>query len=595
MAEKLSLTESWVCALAAVLPWLAVAASYALSQQLLLGTYFLIGSFVFVAVLRMDARSRDGLLMFVIWCLSVSLLMSAAMISDNLVGYDIHMEYHVFLQVLQSGKWAAQSTNLYNSVISISILPSAIALVSALDAVPIFRFVFPAIYSLLPVFLYKVYRKILTQRYAFLSVFLFMSFGLDGMISLAREEVAEVLLVVLLLILLSRKLSGRSLGTLAAMILTVGLVAAHYSIAYLYLFLVIFATVVSVVFRRRDVALCGSMIMLMTVITCLAWYAYVARGEAIAALSRNASIIAKGIVEDFFASSARPQAVVNAVGFTGMSGILHDMNRATLYLIQFFLILGFLGILLKRGKNEMERKMLPLMVVAFMFIGSAVVLPFFAATLQLSRIYHVALLFASPCLLYGVNVLDSLARLVVSHFDKISHVRIRTGFSAKSILTVGLLFSYFLFTSGWVWAVSVDRPTSLQLDFERFLTSPDVGLNAVYFDAYTVPKDIAAARWLLAYHSNSRTICADIIARYHVLNSYGEFERQGPTLPGCGHCAHCGYPNSYVFISEFNSLHGVGEASHKPPSYDRFAISEISTELSIMARIYSDGGATVYA
>jgi uncharacterized membrane protein len=567
----------------------AGAASYTASRQLLLGAYFLIGSLAFIVVLRIGKQDEDILFMFVIGSLSLSLLMSAVLISDNLLGYDIHNEFYFFLRVLRSGKWETQFTNLYNSVTSITILPSVIALVSGLDGVSVLRFVFPAVYSVVPVFLYKLYREIASPRSAYLSVFLFMSFYYDNRISLARMEVAEVLLVVLLLVSFLPRMRRVHSSTFAAMILTVGLVAAHYTMAYLYTSFVIFASVVAAIFRRRVLALYGSIMLLLTVVTLLAWYAYVAGGAGVAALSRDFSMIFNGIIEDFFAPDTRPQVAVQALSFQGMPGILHDVNRATLYLVQLCLIIGFLAFLLKREKSEAERKMLPLMVVAFIFICSAVTLPFFAATLQLGRIYHIALLFASPCFLYGVGVLDSSLGLVGSFLSKVLHMRLCIRFSARSALAAGILFSCFLFTSGWAWAVSMDVPTSLVLDSERFLVSSDVRLNAVYFMDYTVPEDIAGARWLLTYHSSPRPICADIIARWHVLNSYGEFPREGPTLPRC-----YGYSNPYVFISEFNNLRGVGQASAKPPSYDRFPMSEISAKLSIKNRVFSDGGAVIY-
>jgi uncharacterized membrane protein len=509
------------------------------------------------------------------------------MISSNLRGYDIHPEFQTFSDVLRTGRWEPQFSNFYSSVISISILPTIMAVVPGLEGVSVLSLLFPAVYSVLPVFLYKVYRKILTPRSSFLSVFLFMSFFYDEMPQVARQEVAEVLLVVLLLIFLSPKMRETSSGTLAAIILTVGLVAAHYSLAYLYVFLVISGWVVAAIFRRRDLSMCSSMMLLMTVVICFAWYAFSAGGVAVAGLAHDFSVITRGMIEDFFATSARPPEVNLALGLTGMPGILHDLNRGILYLVQLCLVLGFFALLSKRQKSETERRLLPVMAVGFAFIGSAVVLPFFYATLELSRIYHLSLLLMSPCFVYGTRLLGSLLGLLGSFTGGLRNVWIRAFSFAKWVPVAAIVFSCFLFTSGWVWAVSMDRPTSLVFDSERLLKSSDVRLNAIYFGSYTIDADIAGARWLGTHYLNTRPVCGDTISNHHVLTSYGEFPQEEQVLPWCN------ISRSYVFVSEFNNLRGVGQADHRPPD-NIFPMSEISGKLVEKNRIYSDGGAVIY-
>ena len=123
--------------------------------------------------------------------------------------------------------------------------------------------------------------------------------------------------------------------------------------------------------------------------------------------------------------------------------------------------------------------------------------------------------------------------------------------------------------------------------------SPEVNISATYYNSYTVLKDIECARWLRTYHSSSFQMCADKIARYHVLNSYGEFPREGRTLPSCYVCSNCSYGNMYVFISEFNNLRGVVQEEVDSPSH-MLQTSEIMPKLIVMNRIYSNGGAVIY-
>jgi uncharacterized membrane protein len=577
-------SELTVCAFIA-LSWVTVAASFMARTQLLLVIYFLIGSSAFLAVLQLNKNDQDTVFMFVIECLSLSLLLSSALASDYLRGWDVHQEYQVFIGAFQSGIWTSQFSTLYSSVISISILPSVIASVSGLDGLTIFRFVFPVLYSILPVLLYKVYRNILAPKFAYLAVFLLMSSYYDQLISLARQEVAELLLVVLLLIFFSPKIRNRLSGAVATVVLTMGLVMSHYTTAFLFVLLVIFSFVVAVISRHRDVSLFNSSTLLLTGVAVFGWYTFVAGGIAVARLGSALSNVANGVITDFLNPSNRPTQVAQLIGQGVTSGFLHDINRAVASIVVLCLILGFFALLCKRRKSTAEWKMMPLTTLGFILIGSVVILPSFGASLQFSRLYHYSLLFVSPCFAYGVNLLASPLENLRPAFAKVLHLRVRRRFPTKSVLAACILLSYFLFVSGWVWAVSMDRPTSPILDSQRMQTSPDIVLAAQYFDSTTVAEDVAAAQWLSVYHSD-RPICSDIPAQYQVLNSYGEFPRNGPSLPRCS-----GVKNAYVFLREFNNLRGVGSAIPEGPP--DFSISTISLKLNAINRIYSDG-ATIY-
>jgi uncharacterized membrane protein len=157
----------------------------------------------------------------------------------------------------------------------------------------------------------------------------------------------------------------------------------------------------------------------------------------------------------------------------------------------------------------------------------------------------------------------------------------------------GILFSYFIFNSGWAWAVTLDRPTSHILEPERFRYSGDATLTADYYHDFTTPPDIMAAQWLSYYRANGPPVCADHTERYGVLNSYGGFPRYGPnateTIP-----YECDFPRSYVFLGEYNSLFGVVETTLQPPDFGRLSISVMSSKLTPKDRIYSDAAALIY-
>jgi uncharacterized membrane protein len=420
----------------------------------------------------------------------------------------------------------------------------------------------------------------------------------DEMTQLGRQEVGEVILLLLIWLLLSGEKSSRhnmARGVIA-ILLTVGLVTSHYSLAFIYLAFIVFSSVISLIVRRT-VALANSQLVLMTIVATLSWYVFVAGGVAILQFNQVSAKVVEGVLVDFFTPTSRPTGVLLALGLVpGMSGILHELNRITQYVVQFCLILGIIVFARKRQMTRAEREMLPLMMMAFVFLVAAVALPFFASALQLTRIYHIALLFIAPCFVYGVEQIDSASRRIASFVKRFLCFRVRlpgslpTGVKVKWVLAATILFSYFLFTSGWVWTISLDRPESVILDSGRMRGSGDPYLVAWYYDDLTALPDIMAAQWVRQGLATDRALCADVIAKFNVLTSYGGFPREGPNSVKTIRQA-CVLAKSYVYLSEYNSVGGFLYDERRSGFLDRFPISDIWSKLIVKNRVFSDGAA----
>jgi len=564
------------------------ASSYSGIRGLLLVLFPILGSTVLMAITRItpDAAHRDACYRITIGCVSVSLLLAASMMSDTLHGYDIHQEFSIFSQVLASGSWQAETNLTYNSALSISLLPSIISVVTSLDGLPIFQVILPLLFALTPIILYSIYRRFLVPEAAFLSVFLLMSYPgfYEELVQMGRQEIGELLLVILLWVLLCRVGAGPS-RTIVLTVLIFGLVTAHYSLGYLYLVLIGLSVTASSVLRRVP-QLCSYVVVALSAVVAFSWYVFVASTSAFISLSGFLFYVGTGIVRDFFSPSSRPLILIQALGLApGVPGVLHDANRITQYLVQVFLLIGYAALILKRRKSLAERAFLPLMTLGFLLLGAAVVVPYFGEGLNLSRFYHLSLLLISPSFVYGAQALQSIVGRANRY---LRHGPARMGLNLKWVIAASVLLLYFLFTSGWVWAVSMDRPTSLILDRERMLQYPGLSTKIAYYGEFSVSRDIAAARWLKFHNTYERPICADYVSRYHVLNSYGELPRQGPTLP-----SDCSFAYSLVFLSELNTVYQVGTIW--TPSYaGRWPISDIAHVIDSKNRIYSNSAATIY-
>jgi uncharacterized membrane protein len=549
-----------------------------------------------VAVRDEKIANRDSLFIAIIWSVSLSLLLSSVFVSGNLRGFDINDEYRISSEVLALHRWNFAGTSLYNSVISIALLVPMVSVVSGLTPLNILQLIFPLIYSIVPLILYKIYRNLLSSRSAFLSTLLFMFFSTfyDEMYQLGRQEIAEVILMLLIWILLSTKHTTRvSLGLVT--ILTIGFVTAHYSLALIFLVFAIFSSLVPLI-NRRWVPLVNSRVLLTMLVVGLGWYLFAASGAAVVTISGSVSKVLAGVSADFSTPSEAPAVFLGVV--QGAPGILHDMNRVIQYLVQVLLVLGFLALVRRPRKTLAETQLLPLMAAALVFLGSAVTVPFLAGTLQITRIYHISLLFISPCFVYGIQQLDSTFRRIFSSMRRTLSFSWRFPMtlpgrvSVKAVIAAAILFSYFLFTSGWVWAVTLDRlPTSLILDSERMRNSSNPVIVSEYNQVFIQSQDIAAASWLTQYRSTSLAVCSDYFVSYGVLTSYGAFPRTGPgsvnILPD-----QCQYSESYVYLSYYNNVERIGYASN-PPNIKQFSISDIwaRPHADMESRVFSDGAA----
>lgn len=582
-----------ILALAFLLPWLGALASYVGARYLLLVIFFVVGSVAFAGAVRVSPANRDRFFIILIGAVSMSLLLSATLVSDNLAGYDIHEEFYMYQQVSRAGVWQSESPFLYNTSLSITILPLIVSLVSSFGGVPLFKLMFPLLFSCVPLVLYKTYRKSMTAETAFLAVLFFMSYPTfyEEMIQLSRQETGEFMVVLVLWLILSRKLAQTRSGALTIVVLTAGVVVSHYSLAYIYLFLLGFL-VVSDRFSRRVLPRDMVTILFFSLVLVLSWYAFVAGQTALTSLASVFSSVANGLWNEFLSPTSRPLVIFEATGLSQTTpGILHQVNRAIQLFAQFCLTIGFLAFLRKPSKSATERTMFPLMTVGVAMLGCAIVLPFFGAALTISRIYQIALLFIAPCFPYGVELLYSAVWRI---FSMARHGGVHVGIpsSQSRVMAASILIIYFLFSSGWVWAVTMDQPTSRIFDGERMENYPNPSVKIRYFDEFVVAQDLAAALWVRSYRMGDRLVCADYISKYHVLNSYGGIPRSGvqfTELP-----LVCRFSDSYFYLSVLNMRFGIGATGLRGPLNTTWSISEIYPYLVTKNRIYSNGGASIY-
>ncbi len=579
-----------VAAALTLLPLISVLASIYAARDALLVTYLLVGLTAFLVVLRMPTESEDKLFLVAVSCVCLSLFLAASLASPNITGQDINAEFYLFQQVLMNGGWhtaiGTGTTSRFNTALSITILPAIINIESSIDGVLIFKLLFPILYSMVPIVLYKIYRQFLGPRGAFMSVFVFMADPTfyTEMLQLGRQMIAEVFLVLLLLVAISKRKESRThAGSLLTLILLLGVVTAHYSIAYVFLFLMIASLLIARVSSRVE-GLWDSGILLAYLVLMVGWFLLVTSGTALFDLATYLSMVGTGIGNDLLNPAARPTLVQNALFLNAPEpGLLHVLSRASQYVAVASIAVGFLIFLRGKKKTVAERQMLPMMAISFGIVFAAAGIPFFGGILNFSRFFHLALIFISPCFFIGVQ-------WVTSKLRELSPPRLRVRIpGARGSVPAALVFLYFIFTSGWVWAVIQDPyPISIVLDGQRMRNSSDLAFVQGYYGWYIVPQDAASASWLRTFGSPNQAVCADDSSTYHVLASYGGRDPNDTNLVYVFEYGNCAFSrNEYLYFSEFNTQYGAYYASLTP-------IYNVKSGVVTKNRIYS-GGATIYA
>lgn len=569
-----------------------------MNHNLLLLVYVIIGLTAFAGSFRVRESFGDRVFPILLVSIALSLLMSGALISDYVPHNDMLGELIVYMQVAQLGYWQSQVSVLYNSALSVTILPLIISKVSSIEASIVFKDIYPCLFAIVPLPLYKIYREIMSPGASFISVFVFLSSSTYfEMLSLGRQMIAELIMVLLLWVLLTAKFRKTRAGAIIVVLLTTGLVVSHYSLALIYVCLIGFSYVASRIFTKLSRAAVDTHLLTLSIVTAVAWFLLAAGGIVLHTAIGMSTVIVSSMT-DFFSQASRPGELYTAVGLTTVNyGILHLANRGIQYLVVLCIIVGFVTYIIRKPNHSSGKEVIiPLMAAAMFLLIASVALPFFASTLKLSRIYSISLLFLSPCFYFGANAITTGVKRICSLL-----IRNRVRFKIGRLVPAAIMFSYLIFSSGWVWAVTSDTPTSLVLDFRHMANFSDANIRFEYYRYYIQSEDVVAGGWIRSYNSGG-SVCADLQSQLTVVVLYGG-ETQGPDLAHRLACSQA----KYTYVSVMNSVIGMatspsglfGIGSTALLGHESFYILPVNETTAPLLpntenRIFSDGG-TIYS
>lgn len=224
-----------------LLPFIAISATYAMnmygSNVGLLGLLVIIAATAFW-ICASDFFPKE-LYPLAVFTIALAMLYFASLISSNVWGWDIQKELYNANLVLANGMWNTSLQGSTNAVTSITLLAPILSLVSGVNVTWLFKIVYPLVFALVPLGLFVTFQAQTTDKIAFLGAFfvtsLFTFFG--ELPALARQEIAELFLVLLLILTIDKYRSAGEKRRVFALfaVFAASLVVSHYVLAIIFL------------------------------------------------------------------------------------------------------------------------------------------------------------------------------------------------------------------------------------------------------------------------------------------------------------------------------------------------------------------------
>jgi uncharacterized membrane protein len=496
--------------------------------------------------------------------ISLSLLFHSSLISNYIWGWDIQYEYHLAGLIVREGVWDPGIGGNLNGMLSVTMLAPILSVLLSMNLVWIFKIVFPMVFSLVPLGLYLLIRAQLNPRAAFLSVFIFVSLFTfyTEMVQLARQQAAELFLILLLLMLLEKSIARINRSALA-IVFAFALAVSHYGLSYVFMILLSSALIIDWTRLKKNAdpkqERLSARFVFLFVLICVVWYANTSSGTSF----QTGVLVARHIADSIFTDFLSPET---AQGLSTIASetpsFLHEFSKYMHLLVQVLIVFGVAYSWFNRRKQETQSVYLSLSVASLALMFAAIAVPYFASSLNVARLYQIALIFLVPYSFVGWKTVGKL--FVASRIRKPSAHGTRLNVEAFSVFSI-FVAVFLLFNSGLVYEVAQDHPTSISLNN---------GLDSPLYNA----RDIQAGKWL-AKNEGSQTTYADTL-RFQLLTGLGiDFSY----LPNNSRDMLEG---TFVFMGTYNTVNQRVLCAKEYMPIEPFVVSQ--------SRVYDNGGAQIF-
>ncbi|MFC2009342.1 DUF2206 domain-containing protein [Chloroflexota bacterium] len=469
--------------------------------------------------------STHRILPALIFITSLSLLILPALLSNHLIGEDVHQEYFIFHSVYEDQEWQVYPSDFakgtFNSCISTTILPAISAKLTGIELETGYRLLFRIMFAFMPVAMFLTWRKMFKGNHALLAVFFIISqIAFLAVENSGRTNVALFFFSLFLLVLFYQNISQRQ-KVLLLFIFAASIVLSHYATAYIFIFIIggawlvhlllsryLFKTSSSIFYNR----LLGLPFLLLLAFILYLWLGLITGAPFEKAIEVFRSAIT-GIGDSFSSGSGgtATKAITSTVesfssesrGTLTSSAFGGVMDRGVPYIMEFFLswitigvtTMGVIGLLiyrflLKRFRifQNISNDMLIMAFCAISILALAVVLPNVLVFYALDRTYLQAVMILAPFFIAGALLLSKLRRYIFP-------------------LVIAICMVNFLMVSGFGYELMGSSKSMIY------------GSNNFEYDAYYVSdQESVSAAWLGKYRDDTRKIYGDYRSKARLIS-----------------------------------------------------------------------------
>jgi len=452
---------------------------------------------------------------------SVSLLFQRVLMTNYLMGYDVFTEYTAARITIANGWWnVAAYTGMEgagaNTALSVVTLAPMLHHLTGIGLIDLLRIVYPFIFAFLALAVYKAVQSQLGTGPALVGVFLLIGYqAFYNLLSqMAKQEIAEIFLVILLVVLTESVYSRRSQRMMAALCV-LGVVVSHYGMAYITMGFVggMFALGILSIFqdrrsgenplkkisrslrawweRQRSSEVMSIYLLLFYVGIFFAWFSLTASGVMLGFIKYSGEYIPAPSV-----STGLSLSQFDALEFLliDYGSPLHNVEKYLVLTAQILSVVGLVHVVLNRKTlyKSVGNAFINMAILATLLLLACYVVPRISSLLYFARFFHLTFIFIGGFMLLGVfAIVRAIGKLVT---DKINFNK-----GSKAILAacVGFLVIFTLFNTSAIFSLTNDYSNSFTLD--------ETNSWAIYSDT-----DVVGAKWVgMEEHRGNRVINGD--------------------------------------------------------------------------------------
>lgn len=575
-----------------VLPiFLAVFGAYLLrfheSNFLLLILIALISLIPFLAIYHVSSKFYPLL----IFSIALSLLLYASAASPYVRGWDACVELYTANLVKANSLWDLGIPTAQNAMLSIVILRPIYSILLGISLTEAFTLTSPFLFSLVPVVLYEISRRVVKSQsrdeIAFLSCSFFMFFWMfyTSMANLYRQQIAMLFLSLIILLLTDREMKTSIGKKVLLIIFSISLVVSHYATAYLYMFILLAALLLSALKPLRKLfsfeSISSNYIALFIAII-ITWYIYTSGGTLFNALVNIGNNIISAVSTEFL----NPEHTGMFWVKRELPSISYKIVRLLHYITALFVIVGFLDCLrtlLKGKKSMIEEEHLSFSAILLGILAVMMAVPY-ASPIGLARTYQIFLLWLAPlCIAGGLAIVRAF--------------KLPTEYGLRLLAVFFAIF--LLFNSGFIPEINGEYQYNSSLA-KAHINDRDFDTKVSFYSSTYTEKEIFAAKWLSDNRELEFKVYAD--GFHSLLYGYAEIPMWKGLPPKGSETVYTLTKdtlvdeNSYIYLRQINL---AGVMLLKEPKKGKIAgkIDWWNTpdlDLNIMNKIYINSGSAIY-